>query len=128
MKCATVLVVFPLELPTANRREHRMVLSGRVAQQRWMTRRYLELTGPPPALPCVITLTRIGPRLCDSDRACASLAAVRDEVARWMHGVPERDAHGKVPRAPDGQQDGIAWCYAQERGRAHGVRIEVKAA
>lgn len=120
---------FALDLPTPNRREHHLVRAKRTAAQRWVTRRVLMLEAggrPPPPLPCVVTLTRIGPRLCDSDRACQALAAVRDETARWLHGVPERDARGKVPRAPDGPNDGIEWRYTQERGKVTAARIEIE--
>lgn len=67
-----------------------------------------------PALPIVVTLTRIGKQQMDSDAVPASLKHARDSVAKW-YGVDDRDG-GK-----------IEWRYGQEYGRAleYGVRIEI---
>jgi hypothetical protein len=64
-----------------------------------------------PALPAVITLTRIAPSQgLDDDNLQGSLKGCRDAVAAWLS-VDDRD-----PR--------IEWRYAQERG-AWAVRVEV---
>ena len=70
----------------------------------------------PPAAPARITLTRIAPRVLDSDNLAAGFKAARDSVAQWL-----------------GIDDGsplLIWSYAQERGapKAYGVRIGVEAA
>lgn len=60
-----------------------------------------------------ITLTRIGPRVLDSDNLASALKAVRDGVADAL-------------RVDDGSSR-IEWRYAQERGKAgeHAVRVEI---
>ena len=60
-------------------------------------------------LPCVITLTRIGPRRLDSDNLAAIFKALRDGIADRLE-VDDGD-----PR--------VTWRYAQERGK-YGVRVE----
>lgn len=108
-----------LDLPTPNKREHWHDESKRVKRQRYLTRRGLETLAFRPELPCVVTLIRVSTSLADSDRAALSMAAVRDELARWAHGMPEYvvDAKGKprVPRAPDGPSDPIRWRYGQQK-------------
>lgn len=67
-----------------------------------------------PALPCVVTLTRIAPNMLDSDNAQSAPKHCRDELAAWI-GVDDRD-----PR--------VTWVVKQERGgvREYGVRVEVR--
>jgi len=65
-----------------------------------------------PAFPCVVTLTRIGPRQLDDDNVATAFKAVRDGVADWL-------------RVDDGDTSKVTWRYAQERG-AYGVRVEVE--
>ncbi|MDB5297798.1 MAG: Bcep22 hypothetical protein [Phycisphaerales bacterium] len=62
-------------------------------------------------LPCVVTLTRIGPRELDGDNLQGAFKAVRDMVALEL-GVDDAD-----PR--------VTWEYAQEPRRDHAVRIRV---
>lgn len=98
---------------STNAREHWGGKARRVKKEReavaWM------LAGKrPPALPCRVLLTRLGPnrRLCDSDGLQAAGKGVRDQVAAWL-GVDDAD-----PR--------VKWEYAQERAPEYGVRIEVE--
>jgi hypothetical protein len=56
-----------------------------------------------PALPCVVTFTRVAPSNgLDCDALPASCKGVRDQVAQWL-GVDDRD-----PR--------VRWVYEQRRG------------
>lgn len=109
-------IVVPLRTTTGqNVREHWAVRSKRVAFERDRTGLALRYSGPPPTragLPMLCTLTRIGPRLCDSDNLQGGLKAVRDEVGAWLG---TGDAH-------DGP---VTWDYKQERG-AWGVRVTIQ--
>lgn len=68
-----------------------------------------------PALPCVVTITRLAPSNgLDTDNLLSSQKGVRDQIATWL-GVDDRD-----PR--------VTWEYAQERAREYGVRVEVRCA
>ena len=68
---------------------------------------------PRPALPVVVTLTRLAPSsgLDVGDNLEGSLKAVRDQIAEWL-GVDDRDAR-------------VVWKYAQRR-EAWGVLVEVE--
>ena len=95
-------LLLPLRLPSAaNLREHWATKAKRVKAQRQMVAAYFggRLL---PALPVVVTLTRIAPRTLDSDNAQMAMKAVRDEVAHRF-GVPDND-----PR--------IRWEYGQRKG------------
>jgi hypothetical protein len=70
---------------------------------------------PPPALPVVVTLTRIGVRDLDDDNLAAGFKSVRDEVAAWLG-------------CGDGKKDPITWVYEQQRGepRQYAITIAVE--
>ena len=64
-----------------------------------------------PALPCVVTITRVSPgNGLDSDNNVAACKYVRDAIADWI-GIDDKDEHI------------VAWRYAQARG-PWGVLIE----
>jgi hypothetical protein len=109
-----------------------MVRASRVKAQRRATREALDaMASPPPTPRVLVTLTRISVQFADDDRAALSLAAVRDEVARWVCGVPfeevatDKDGRPKLdqrgraimraPRAPDGPGDELRWRYRQQK-------------
>jgi len=95
-------LLIPLRLPSAaNLREHWRVRHKRVQAQRQIVALYIGGKRPP-ALPVVVTLTRIAPRALDSDNLQGAWKAGRDEVAKWL-GVPDND-----PR--------VTWEYGQRRG------------
>ncbi len=49
----------------------------------------------PPALPCVVSMTRVAPSNgLDDDNLAGSLKGIRDEIAKWL-GVDDRDARMK---------------------------------
>lgn len=66
-----------------------------------------------PAWPVVVVMTRIGPgtRPMDDDGLGTALKAIRDAVAERL-GIDDGDRR-------------IGWVPRQERGKVHGVRVEV---
>lgn len=63
-----------------------------------------------PPLPLTITLTRIAPRLLDTDNLASSLKHVQDGVADWHL--------GEYGQGQD-RQEGLLWVYDQQRGVPH---------
>ena len=124
----TISAKIAMAVPTPNTREQHYQRSRRVKRQRALVRRELDLfNGGPSLLPAVVTLVRVSTRLADTDRAALALAAVRDEVARWLCGVPFEvvdPSTGKTstPRAPDGPSDPIEWMYGQEQVKTKGYQ------
>lgn len=67
-----------------------------------------------PALPVIVKLTRVAPRLMDEgDGLPASMKFVRDAVAK-LYGV------GDSPRDP------IKWEYAQRKSKEYAVEIHIR--
>lgn len=89
----------------ANRRDHWRVKAKRAKAQRQMAAALVPRFG----LPCVVTLTRISPRMLDDDNLQSALKAVRDGVADRL-GVDDRD-----PR--------VEWRYAQRKGAVKAVEV-----
>lgn len=118
---APVVVSFLIPIQPVNplnKREHRMARARRVKAERATTasmllvhRDQIPRVAETPGLE--VHLTRIGPRLLDSDAVGGSLKGVRDEIAKFL-GVD------------DGPKSPVRWEYAQERG-AYGVRVEFRA-
>ncbi len=105
----------PLRLMSeANQREHHMVKARRVKVQRKAVRLALATMHGhlgSPALPLLVTITRIAPRGLDSDNLVGSAKAVRDAIADWF-GVDD-----------GGPQ--IAWNVEQGRGDVGEYAVEV---
>lgn len=73
---------------------------------------FLNLEGKRPALPCLVTLTRLGPSNgLDDDNLAGALKAIRDQIAEWL-GVDDR------------KREVVRYQYEQQRAEAWGVRIE----
>ena len=69
------------------------------------------LNGAKP-LPCVVTLTRMSPRLLDDDNLRQAMKATRDGIADWL-GVDDRSPL-------------IRWEYDQKQAsKYHAVRVGV---
>jgi hypothetical protein len=109
------MIVLPLKIEsTLNKREHWGARRKRAKKHRdsayWgfaaTQRRPLE----PPA---VVRLTRIAPRLLDTDNLAGGFKSVRDGVADWL------DINDNDPR--------VEWRYAQEVGKPkeYACRIEL---
>lgn len=62
----------------------------------------------------LVTLTRIGVKLLDTDNLAAGFKATRDAIARCL-GIDDGDAR-------------IAWRYTQEAGGKYAVRIRIEVA
>jgi hypothetical protein len=108
----TIEVSLPLRTrSTLNLRVHWTKRAKRAQEQRAVVRMRLAVIRQLPALPAVVTLTRIGPRTLDGDNLQGALKSVRDGVA---------DALG----VDDGSKD-IEWHYVQEKG-VHAVRVKVE--
>ena len=131
--CARVLVVkLPIKtVSEKNSREHWGTRSRRTAKQRSYTLACLLATGwARPALPLVITLTRIGGRELDSDNLARALSGVRDGIADKPPGPTTKP--GRKPAARPSWvkvDDGsplIEWRYAQIVGPPAAVLIEIR--
>ena len=98
----------------ANSRDHWAARVRRKRAQHWAVFSAVRSKPGPlrPRLPCVVTITRIGPRRMDSDNLAGSAKAVRDEVARMLG-------------CDDGDESAVTWVYAQECGR-FGVRVVIR--
>lgn len=110
-----LVVTIPLRTKNSlNVREHWAKRALRAKHHRatvgFILRAYLRNAGIGP--PCVVTLTRTGPKRMDDDGLSAALKAVRDGVA---------DALGI-----DDGSDAVEWRYAQTKGKP-GVEIRVEA-
>ena len=103
-------VVIPTRTISAlNVREHWRARSQRVRAERKETF-YALRPHKPPAMPCVVTMTRLGPSNgLDDDNLRGALKGVRDEIAAWF-GIDDRD-----PR--------VVWAYAQRRQINWGVEV-----
>lgn len=107
-----VIVSIPVPLPSvANMREHWAAKARRVKSQRHAVGWILG-NRPRPALPVVVTLTRVAPRSLDGDNMQSACKGVRDEVAKWL-GVDDAD-----PR--------VTWSYAQVKGKPPRVEIAIR--
>ncbi len=107
-----VNITIPLRTsPGLNAREHWTKRAKRVGRERFAVGTALN-GQPKPALPCVVTITRIAPSngLDPFDNLPSSLKAAVDAFAAWI-GVDDR------------KSDLVRYQCKQERG-AWGVRIE----
>jgi hypothetical protein len=103
-------VVVSIELPSlANQRIHPLARHRQAKRQRNAIAAVLPNNLP--ALPVIVTLTRIGIRKLDSDNLAISFKHVRDEIAK-AYGV-------------DDGSDQYEWRYAQEKGKGKACRIEI---
>lgn len=106
---------FTLPIQTVNplnRRDHWAAKAKRASQERTVT--HATLWGKrPPTLPATVTLTRLAPRVMDTDGLAASFKAIRDGV---------QDAY-----AVDDGSELFRWRYRQEHAKRYAVRIEIVA-
>lgn len=107
------MTTYDFPIPTvseANGRDHWGTKRRRVKKQR----QDVALLVRHHNLPCVVTLTRVAPRVLDDDNLRSALKAIRDGIADRL-GVSDRDPL-------------VRWDYAQAKGkvREYAVRIEIK--
>lgn len=95
----------------ANLREH---WSKRA--KRAKAHRLAAMAVPVHPLPCVVTLTRIGPRELDTDNLAGGFKALRDGIADRL-GVDDAD-----PR--------VTWRYRQQKGppKVYAARVDIEPA
>lgn len=91
---------------TQNLREH-----WAKRARRTKAHRNAALLVPKHALPCIVTLTRIGRRYLDDDNNVAGFKALRDGIAARL-GVDDADRR-------------VRWFYKQEIGKQYAVRVEI---
>lgn len=72
-----------------------------------------------PALPVVVTLTRISPGTLDDDAVPGSMKHARDQIAVWL-GLPTN----KRGHAED-RDERVTWRYSQRRGGRGEYAVEV---
>lgn len=106
------LIQLPMKLPSlANTRMHWRALSSVKKKQKEVVA--LALYGVEvPALPVVVTLTRIGKRKLDDDNLASAFKYCRDEVARH---IGEDDGSSK-----------FTWRYEQKIGKKYGIEIAIE--
>lgn len=106
--------LIPLRLPSLNNLSHRhwRSLSAITNKQKAATRLVMSgIDAPPiPALPLLITITRVGPRRLDDDNLAGACKYVRDAIAAKV-GV-------------DDGSDLYTWRYEQRTG-PYGVEVEI---
>jgi len=82
-------------------------------------------------LPCIVTLTRLSPRLLDDDNLISAFKGIRDELAECL--IPESRKSYLTQKgtfkAIKGRADGdnrIKWRYEQEKASKQGIRITIE--
>lgn len=108
-----VVEILGLAPKSPNRREHYLTKARRVRRERRTVREALKPFAPVPP-PWRVVLVRVAPRLLDDDNATASMKAVRDTVAEWLH-------------VDDGDTSRVRFVVEQERG-PYAVRVAVEGA
>lgn len=101
-------VELPLRIQSvANLREH-----WTQRAKRTKAHRNAAMAVPKVEIPCVVTLTRMGPRKLDSDNLVGGFKALRDGIADRL-GVDDAD-----PR--------VKWVYCQEVSKFYSARITIE--
>ncbi len=107
------VVMLPIKAESPNRTsgEHWSARRKRAELHRSTALWQMRASGIEPALPVVVTMTRIGPREFDRDNNVASLKNAIDGVADFF-GVADNDKR-------------IEWRYGQRRGAPKEYAVEV---
>lgn len=128
-------MIYEWELPIKtvsefNSSEHWSSKSRRHRQQQFFVKLSYQRICTEMALPCVITLTRLSPRLLDSDNLGGALKYVRDEIAECI--LPHTGGLYKTRtgwRRMKGHADSdprLTWQYEQEQTKSYGIRIRIE--
>lgn len=115
----------------ANKREHWHKAAQRHTQQQFFIRSAFNAEIRLIPMPCVITLTRIGPRFLDGDNLVMAFKWIRDEIGACLfpEKVVEIHIRGRGTVRNKGHADSdprVTWKYAQEKGKIPGIRIEIE--
>ena len=115
-------ITIPIRIESeANLREHHMAKARRVKKQReavaWAFKTVscedkLNAIAPLMVQPLSITLTRIAPRVLDSDNCQRGFKAVRDQIAQEL-GIN------------DGDEKAATWEYRQRKGKAKEYAVQI---
>jgi hypothetical protein len=114
-----MIILVPIRIVSeSNLREHWSEKSRRHNQHKWRIFAAIDQFQSEIALPCVITLTRIAPRLLDDDNLRGALKHARDTIADFL-----------IPGLAKGRADGdprLKFEYGQEKGkpREYALKIE----
>lgn len=112
-----ITVDLPLRVTSeANRHEHWRYRSGRAANQKRAARLAVGAAAHKAgfflAIPLVVTLTRFGKQLLDSDNLVGAFKHVRDGIASVVD-VDDRSSQ-------------YTWIYKQEKAGYNGIRIQIE--
>lgn len=99
-------------ISTANARLNRFKLASMNRSHRTTVHNALAQVAQPPELPLTIVLTRIGPKMLDTDNLAGGFKAVRDGIADWLH--------------VDDGSDQLDWQYRQRCAGAGVYYVEVE--
>lgn len=114
-------VEIEMDLPSsANMHEH-WYSKARLRRrkfQAWQIQMALCRLHVPRYLPCIVTFTRISPRMLDDDNLPYAFKYIRDLLAEYI--IP-----GLAPGRADGDPQ-ITWRYAQEKGKPKRIRITIE--
>ncbi len=117
-----------------NSREHWHKAASRHTSQQWWVRCLFNREIRLIPMPCVVTLTRIGPRFLDAEENLPmAFKWIKDELGACM--FPEKVVVYKTKSGKYAQNKGhadsdprVTWKYAQEKGKIQGIRIEIRSA
>lgn len=129
-------IIFEIPIKTVsevNSSEHWSKKSARHRMQQFFIRAAFNKESQDIPFPCIVKMTRLGPRFLDDDNLRSAFKWIRDEISECL--IPEKRSfyigtNGK-PRRIKGQADSdprITWEYDQEKNSIQGIRIEIKPA
>lgn len=111
--------VIPIKtVSEANSREHWAIKNNRHRRQSFFIKLSFHEIMTETPLPCVITMTRLSPRLLDDDNLMAAFKHIRDVLADLLIPGKKMGMADSDPR--------ITWKYAQEKSKSYGVRIAIE--
>lgn len=114
-----ITLIVPIKtISESNNREHWRAKWSRAKKQKaYVAIAWRAAKLGPIELPCIVTLTRLSPRLLDDDNLRGALKAIRDSVADLL--LP-----GLLPGRADSHME---WRYGQEKVNKinMGVRVEI---
>ena len=109
--------------------EHWTKKHKRHKQQQFFVRQLFKHEAIEISLPCHVKLTRLAPRMIDSDNMPTSIKFVQDEIAELLTGKGGFYVTKKgLIKAIKGHAESdkrITWEYAQEKYKTQAVRIEI---
>ncbi len=123
----------------SNTSEHWTKSSKRHKQQQFFIRSLFSHEAQEIPMPCVITLTRLGPRFLDCEENLPmAFKWIKDEIGACL--FPEKVVHytqkkiknnklcltHKVNKGHADSDPRVKWKYAQEKAKILGIRIEIE--